>query len=150
MTALKERLQEDQKTAMRAQAKQELGVLRLILAAVKQYEVDKRLPVSDEVLIGLLGTMLKQRRDSIAQFTQAGRQDLIDQEVFEVSVIERYLPTKLSDAEVSQLLEQALTEVAAKSMQDMGKVMAWLKPKLQGRADLTQISQKIKDRLATL
>lgn len=150
MSALKERLQEDQKNAMRAQAKQELGALRLILAAVKQFEVDKRIPITDEHVITILGTMLKQRRDSIEQYTKAARQDLVDQEKFEVSIIERYLPAQLSEAEITNLLEQALRETGAASNQDMGKVMAWIKPKVQGRADLSQIGQKIKERLAAL
>lgn len=148
MSALKERLQEDQKTAMRAQAKQELGALRLILAAIKQFEVDKRIPITDEHVITILGTMLKQRRDSIEQYIKAARQDLVDQEKFEVSIIERYLPAQLSESEVTSLLEQALRETGATSNQDMGKVMAWIKPKVQGRADLSQIGQKIKERLA--
>lgn len=148
MSALKERLQEDQKTAMRAQAKQELGALRLILAAVKQFEVDKRIPLTDEHVITILGSMLKQRRDSIEQYIKAARQDLVDQEKFEVSIIERYLPAQLSESEVTSLLEQALRETGATSNQDMGKVMAWIKPKVQGRADLSHIGQKIKERLA--
>ncbi|WP_342219639.1 GatB/YqeY domain-containing protein [Rickettsiella endosymbiont of Miltochrista miniata] len=146
-TSLKQRIQEDMKTALRAQDKQRLGVVRLILAAIKQVEVDERVEVDDTRISQILNKMLKQRRDSIAQYDEAKRDDLADQERLEVGIIQTYLPEPLSEADIDRLLSEVITKVGATSIKDMGKVMAELKEKLQGRADMTQISAKIKERL---
>ncbi|MGC1855044.1 MAG: GatB/YqeY domain-containing protein [Candidatus Aquirickettsiella sp.] len=144
---LKQRIQEDMKAALRAQEKQRLGVVRLILAAIKQVEVDERVEVDDTRITQILNKMIKQRRDSIAQYDQAKRVDLADQERLEVEIIQTYLPEPLSDADIDRMLSEVITRVGATSVKDMGKVMAELKEKLQGRADMTQISAKIKERL---
>ena len=146
-TPLKQRIQEDMKAALRAQDKQRLGVVRLILAAIKQVEVDERVEVDDTRITQILNKMLKQRHDSITQYDQAKRDDLADQERLEVGIIQTYLPEPLSEAEVDRLLSEVISKVGATSIKDMGKVMAELKEKLQGRADMTQISAKIKERL---
>ncbi len=146
-TSLKQQIQEDMKAALRAQDKQRLGVVRLILAAIKQVEVDERVEVDDTRITQILNKMLKQRHDSITQYDQAKRDDLADQERLEVGIIQTYLPEPLSEAEVDRLLSEVITKVGATSIKDMGKVMAELKEKLQGRADMTQISAKIKERL---
>ena len=135
------------KAALRAQDKQRLGVVRLILAAIKQVEVDERVEVDDTRITQILNKMLKQRHDSITQYDQAKRDDLADQERLEVGIIQTYLPEPLSEAEVDRLLSEVISKVGATSIKDMGKVMAELKEKLQGRADMTQISAKIKERL---
>ncbi|MCH9636964.1 MAG: GatB/YqeY domain-containing protein [Candidatus Rickettsiella isopodorum] len=146
-TSLKQRIQEDMKAALRAHDKQRLGVVRLILAAIKQVEVDDRVDVDDQRVTQILNKMIKQRRDSIAQYDEAKRDDLADQERLEVEVIHTYLPEPLSEADIDQLLSEVITKVGATSIKDMGKVMAELKEKLQGRADMTRISAKIKERL---
>jgi uncharacterized protein YqeY len=145
---LKERIQEDMKNAMRAKAVQHLGVIRLMLAAIKQYEVDKRAVADDAIVMGILNTMLKQRRDSIAQYQLAKRQDLVDQEEFEVELIQSYLPAPLSDAEVTQLIAAAIAFTGATSVKDMGKVMTELKAKTQGRADMATVGNLVKQQLA--
>ena len=145
--ALKPRLQEDVKTAMRARDRARLGVLRMVSAAIKQQEIDGRSALDDTGVIAVLQKMIKQRRDAEVQFRAAGRQDLADQEAFEIRVIEAYLPQPLSQAEVEALVEQVLSEVGASSMKDMGKVMALLKPKLQGRADVGAVSAVVKGHL---
>lgn len=144
---IKEQLNNDIKEAMRAKDKAKLDTLRLISAAVKQVEVDERIQVEDDRLLVILDKMCKQRKESIAQFTKAERQDLVDQEEFELNLIMHYLPSQLTEAEVSTLVAQAFTETGAEKMADMGKVMAWLKPKLQGRADMSQVSALIKAKL---
>jgi uncharacterized protein YqeY len=144
---LKEQIQEDMKNAMRAKDAPRLLVIRLILAAVKQYEVDKRVEVDDAIVMSILDKMLKQRRDSIEQFQKASRQDLVDQESFEVNIIQAYLPAQLSEAEISELVNAAVAATGASSAKDMGKVMAELKPKLQGRADMAVVGIKVKERL---
>lgn len=146
-TSLKQQIQEDMKTALRAQDKQRLGVVRLILAAIKQVEVDERVEVDDARIIPILNKMLKQRRDSIAQYDQAKRDDLAEQERLEVKIIQTYLPEPLNETEIDRMVSEAITKVGATSIKEMGKVMAELKDKLQGRADLTQISAKIKTHL---
>lgn len=148
MNALTLRIREDMKIAMKAKEKERLGVIRLILAAIKQKEVDERITLNDERVLLLLDKMLKQRRDSIEQFDKAGRDDLSTIEQKEMLIIQDYLPQQLTDAEVSQLIDQAVSESGAQSMKDMGKVMAILRPQLQGRADLGAASQKIKAKLA--
>ena len=142
--SLKQQIQEDMKTALRAHDKQRLGVVRLILAAIKQVEVDERVSVDDARIIQILNKMLKQRRDSIAQCEQAKRDDLVEQERLEVKVIQTYLPEPLNEADIERMVSEAIAKVGATSVKEMGKVMAELKDKLQGRADMTQISAKIK------
>lgn len=146
--SLKQQIQEDMKIALRAHDKQRLGVVRLILAAIKQVEVDERVEVDDTRVTQILNKMIKQRRDSITQYDQAKRDDLADQERLEVKIIQTYLPEPLSETDIDRSVSEAITKVGATSIKDMGKVMAELKNKLQGRADMTQISAKIKARLA--
>jgi hypothetical protein len=141
------RIQEDMKSAMRASDKRRLGVIRLILAAIKQREVDERIVLDDTQVTVVLDKMLKQRRESISQYEQAGRTDLAEQEQFEMEVIQAYLPQPLSPAEIDALIGQAITETGASGIKDMGKVMALLKPQLQGRADMSAVSAQIKAKL---
>lgn len=148
MSTLKQRIQEDMKAAMRAQEKQRLDAIRLILAAVKQIEVDERIEVDDARLLAILDKMLKQRRDSVAQYQTAGRQDLVDQENFEINIIQTYMPAQLSDAEVDKLIADSIAASGATAAKDMGKVMAILKPQVQGRADVAVVSAKVKERLS--
>ena len=145
---LRQRIESDMKTAMRAKDKERLGTIRLILAAIKQREVDERITLGDTDILAVLDKMIKQRRDSIAQFTQAGRQELADKEAAEVAVIQEYLPAALSDNEVETLIADAMATSGASSPQDIGKIMALLKPKLQGRADMGLVSRKIKEKLS--
>ncbi len=147
---LKQRIVEDMKAAMRARDKERLAAIRLITAALKQVEVDERVASIDDVrTLAVLQKMLKQRRDSIAQYTKANRQDLADREAYEVAIIESYMPEPLGDAELEQLIEAALGDTGAESMRDMGKVMAKLKDRVQGRADMGAVSAKVKNRLAS-
>jgi uncharacterized protein YqeY len=150
MTAisLKQRIQDDMKTAMKAGDKQRLGVIRLILAAVKQREVDERIQLDDAQVVAVLDKMLKQRRDSIAQYADAGRADLADAESAEVAVIQDYLPKALTETEIDAMIEQAMAETSASAIGDMGKVMAALKPWMQGRADMAAVSARVKSRLS--
>lgn len=143
-SALKQRLTDDMKSAMRSKDKPRLGVVRLVLAAIKQREVDERIELDDAQVLAVLDKMVKQRRDSIQQFEAAGRQELADQESFEISVLQDYLPSALSEAEIDALIKQAIESSGAESMKDMGKVMGVLKPQVQGRADMGAVSQKIK------
>ena len=145
---LKNRLQDDMKTALKSKDKDRLGTIRLILAAVKQREVDERINLDDAAIITILDRMAKQRRESISQFQNAGRTDLADKEEFELAVIQSYLPAALSDAELDQLIEAAMVESGASSIRDMGKVMALIKPKAQGRADMSALSARVKARLS--
>lgn len=147
---LKQSIQEDMKNAMRARDQRRLDAIRLVLAAVKQKEVDERVEVDDVALLAILDKMLKQRRDSIDQFRSAGRQDLIDKEQFEIEVIQTYLPAALSDDEIVTIINNAIAQAEASSSKDMGKVMAIVKPKIQGRADAAVVSAKIKQRLSEL
>ena len=148
MADIKNQINEDVKTAMRSKEKERLAALRLIQAAFKQKEVDERIEVDDELAIAILDKMAKQHRDSIDQFTQAGRDDLVKKEQFELDIIETYLPAKLSEAEINDMIESAISETGAASIKDMGKVMGLLKGKLQGRADMGQVSGLIKARLS--
>ena len=132
---------------MRGRDKQRLGVIRLILAAVKQREVDERIELDDAQINAVLDKMSKQRRDSLEQFEKAGRDDLVAQEKFELGILKAYLPEPLSDAEIGALIEEAVQTTGASSIKDMGKVMGLLKSKLQGRADMGAVSGKIKARL---
>lgn len=137
------------KTAMKGGDKARLGVVRLILAALKQVEVDERVELDDARIISILDKMLKQRRESASQYESAGRQDLLDQEVYEIGVLQTYLPAALTDAELEQLITEAVARSGASSMQDMGKVMALLKPQVQGRTDMGALSGKIKAKLGS-
>ncbi|WGZ95523.1 MAG: GatB/YqeY domain-containing protein [Candidatus Thiothrix putei] len=145
--SLKAQITEDMKTAMRAHEKAQLGVIRLILAAIKQQEVDTRAEMDDTAVLVVLDKMCKQRRESIRQYGDAGRTDLVAQEEYELGIIQTYLPQPLSVAELDDLIQQAITETGATSVRDMGKVMTWLKPKAQGRTDMGQVSGLIKTRL---
>jgi uncharacterized protein len=146
--SLKDRVTEDMKSAMRSGDKRRLGVIRLLLAAVKQREVDERIPaLDDDQVVATLDKMVKQRRESISQYEKAGRTDLADQEHYEVSVLQEYLPAALSEAEIDALIDAAVTDTGASSIKDMGKVMGILKPQMQGRADMGAVSARIKARL---
>lgn len=147
---LKERITADMKTAMRAKDKDSLGTIRLILAAVKQVEVDERITLDDSAVLAILDKMVKQRRDSISQFEKAGRDDLVAQERGELELIQTYLPKALDESEIDALIDEAVATTGASGMRDMGKVMGWLKPKLQGRADMGKVSGQIKQRLNSL
>lgn len=148
MSNLIEQINADLKDAMRAKDKNKLGALRLITAAIKQIEVDERIAVDDARLLAILDKMAKQRNESIQQFKVAGRTDLVEQEEFELSLINHYLPEPLTEDEVKKHVEQALLAVDAKQMSDMGKAMAILKPLLQGRADMAKVSAMLKAKLA--
>ncbi|MBI5462764.1 MAG: GatB/YqeY domain-containing protein [Gammaproteobacteria bacterium] len=145
--SLKARIQEDMKSAMRGGDKRRLGIVRLILAAIKQREVDERIELDDVQVTVVLDKMLKQRRESFSQYEQAGRADLAEQEQYEMEVVQTYLPQPLSPAEIDTLIGQAIAETGASGIKDMGKVMALLKPQLQGRADMSAISGQIKAKL---
>ncbi|WP_026376303.1 GatB/YqeY domain-containing protein [Aestuariibacter salexigens] len=145
--ALLDTLKDAQKDAMRNKEKLRLGTIRMALAAVKQKEVDERVEVTDADVIAILTKMVKQRKDAASQFAQAGRMDLADNENAEIVVLQLFLPQPLSDEELDALIEQAMVDTGAAGMQDMGKVMGALKPKVQGRADMGQLSGKIKARL---
>ncbi len=147
MGMLKSRLQDDMKTAMKAGDKPRLGVIRLMLAAIKQREVDERIELDDAQTLAVLDKMVKQRRDSISQYEGAGREDLAEVERFEVGVIQDYLPAALSEAEIAALIEEAVTASGAAAMSDMGKVMNVLRPQIQGRADMGAVSALVKQRL---
>lgn len=144
---LKGRIQNDMKEAMKAGQRDRLKVIRLIVAAIKQQEIDRRTELDDAAVLGVLEKMVKQRRDSIHQFRQGGRQDLADQEAAEIAVLEAYLPEPLSAAEVDALIGEAIAGTGAAGVRDMGKVMAALKPKVQGRADMGALSAAVKARL---
>jgi uncharacterized protein YqeY len=144
---LKAQIQSDMKIAMKAGDKARLGVIRLILAAIKQREVDERIELDDSQVLAVLDKMLKQRRDSIEQYSAAGRQDLADAERFEVGTIQGYLPAALSESEIDALVTSAIGETGATAMNDMGKVMAILRPQVQGRADMGAVSAQVKRRL---
>jgi len=137
------------KTAMKSGDKRRLGIIRLILAAIKQREVDERIELDDKQVLLVLDKMVKQRRDSVSQFEKAGRTELADQEKFEIDVIKEFLPAQLSEDEISAMITEAITATGAESMKDMGKVMGMLKPKLQGRADMGAVSGLIKQNLSS-
>ena len=146
--SLKERILQDVKDAMRAKDKPRLATIRLITAAIKQREVDERIELDDTQVLVVLDKMCKQRRESISQFEQAGRDDLAAQEKAELALIQQYLPEQLGEAEINELIDAAMEQTGASSMKDMGKVMGQLKPKLQGRADMGAVSAMIKARLS--
>ncbi|BAP56203.1 hypothetical protein THII_1906 [Thioploca ingrica] len=145
--SIKEKITEDMKVAMRAKEKQRLGVIRLIQAAIKQREVDERISLDDTQVIVVLDKMLKQRRDSIEQYEKAKRQDLVDQEAFEIQVIKTYLPQPLTETELANLITHAIQATGATTVKDLGKVMGILKVQVQGRAEMKQVSDQIKQRL---
>ena len=145
---LKQQLTDDMKTAMRGGDKQRLGVIRLVLAAIKQREVDERIALDDAQTLTVLEKMLKQRRDSVSQYAAAGREDLADVERAEMVVIEAYLPAQLDSAELDALIAAAIAATGASSPRDMGKVMAAVKEQAAGRADMAQVSARIKAKLA--
>ena len=146
---LKERLTEDMKAAMRASEKERLSTIRMAQAAIKQREVDERVTLDDAQVVAVLEKMIKQRRESIAQFEQGGRADLADKEKAEIALLQSYLPAQLSDAEVDALVKEAITSTAASSMKDMGKVMGAVKAKAAGRADMGAVSARIKAALGS-
>jgi uncharacterized protein YqeY len=146
--SLKEQIHTAMKNAMRAKEKARLGAIRLIQAEVKRIEVDERIDVDDQRLIAIMDKMVKQRRDSIAQYEAAGRAELAAVEVAEIAVIQDFLPTALTEDEIDALIQQAITSTGAESMRDMGKVMGILKPQIQGRADAGVVSGAVKKALA--
>jgi uncharacterized protein YqeY len=146
--SLKATITEEMKTAMRAKDASRLGAIRLLLAAIKQKEVDERVEVTDADIVSIIDKMIKQRRDSIVQFEKGARQDLADQEKFEVGILQGYMPQALSEAEIESEIAAAMQATGAAAMSDMGKVMAVLKPKLAGRADMGKVSAQIKAKLA--
>jgi len=145
---LRERINEDMKNAMRAREAEKLGAVRLLLAAVKQREVDERITLDDAGVVSVIEKMMKQRRDSISQYEKAQRQDLADKEKYEISVLEAYLPQGLSQAEVEAIVAEAVASSGAKSAADMGKVMALVKPRVAGRADMGKVSALVKSKLS--
>ncbi len=145
---LKSQLQADMKSSMKSGDKSRLGVIRLMLSAIKQVEVDERIELDDNRITAVLDKMAKQRRESITQFDKAGRDDLSEIEQSELEIIQEFLPEALSEAEINDLVEQSIAATGAASIKDMGKVMGMLKPQLQGRADMGQVSQLIKSRLS--
>lgn len=146
--ALIDKLKEEQKLAMKAKEKMRLGTIRLALAAIKQREVDERITLGDDDILAVLTKMVKQRRDSVAQYESANRQDLADAEKAEITILEDFMPQPLSEEEVATLIDSAMTESGAAGMQDMGKVMAILKPQIQGRADMGKVSGLVRAKLA--
>ena len=136
------------KSSMKSGDKQRLGVVRMMLAAVKQVEVDERIELDDTRVLAVLDKMAKQRRESIAQYSEAGRDDLVAVEQAEIDIIQQYLPEALTEAEINELVEQSIASTGASTMKDMGKLMGELRPKLQGRADMGKVSQLIKSRLS--
>jgi uncharacterized protein len=146
--SLKSRINEEMKIALRAKDALRLSAIRLLLAAIKQKEVDERIELTDADVVAIIEKMIKQRRDSIAQYEKGGRQDLADAEKFEIGVLQAYMPQALSDANIEAAVSAALLAVGAKNMADMGKVMAVLKPQLAGRADIGKVSALVKVKLA--
>jgi uncharacterized protein len=146
--ALKDRITEDMKTAMKAADKERLGTIRLALAAIKQREVDERITLDDTQVLAVLDKMIKQRREAITQFQSGGRADLVAKETAEIGVLQGYLPSQMSEAELDLLIAQSIAATGATSIKDMGKVMALVKPKAQGRADLGAVSARIKQKLS--
>ena len=148
MANLKQHINGDVKATMRAKEKPRLLALRMILAAIKQKEVDERIELSDDQILAILDKMAKQMRDSISQFQKAGRTDLVGKENFQLEIVQSYLPAALTDEEINQLIKSAIDETSASSMKDMGKVMGILKPKVQGRTDMGKLSGLVKQQLS--
>ena len=147
-STLKPQLMSDMKSSMKSGDKQRLGVIRLMLSAIKQIEVDERIELDDTRILAVLDKMARQRRESISHYSDAGRDDLVAVEQAEIDIIQEYLPEALSEAEINDLVEQAIAATGATTIKDMGKLMAALKPQLQGRADMGKVSQQIKSRLS--
>ncbi len=147
--SLKAKITEDMKNAMRAKDAPRLSAIRLLLAATKQREVDERIELSDADVLAIIEKMLKQRRDSVTQYEAGGRQDLADVEKFEIEILSAYMPQQLAEAEIANEVAAAVAAAGAKNMQDMGKVMAILKPKLAGRADMSKVSSLVKAKLGS-
>ncbi len=145
---LQERIEQDMRAALKAGDRRRLGVLRLMLAAIKRQAIDTQTSLDDAGVQAVLEKMLKQRRDALSQYEKAGRRDLAEQEAFEIQVIQTYLPPPLSSQEVERLIEEAIQATGAHSLKEMGKVMAVLKPKLQGRADMAQVSAAVRAKLS--
>jgi uncharacterized protein YqeY len=146
-TSLKDRITEDMKSAMRAKEPARLSAIRLLLAAIKQKEVDERIVVDGAAVLAIVEKLIKQRKDSIEQFTKAGRTDLVDKETAELTLLTGYLPQQLSEAEVVAIVDLAIAEAGTSGPQAMGKVMALIKPRLAGRADMSRVSSLVKQRL---
>jgi uncharacterized protein YqeY len=146
--ALKDRITEDMKTAMRAGEKERLATVRLILAAIKQREVDERITLDDSQVLAAIEKMIKQRREAIVQFEAGGRADLVAKETAEIAILQGYLPAQMSDAEVDALIAEAIASTGAASIKDMGKVMGAVKAKAQGRTDMGAVSARIKQKLS--
>ena len=144
---LREKINDDMKAAMKARETEKLGAIRLLTAALKQKEVDERIEITDEVVLAIIEKMLKQRKDSIAQFTTGNRLDLAAKEEFEVGILSAYMPQQLSEADVAEILNGVINETGAASSKDMGKVMNALRPKVAGRADMGKLSAMVKARL---
>ena len=147
--SLKAKITEDMKNAMRAKDAPRLSAIRLLLAAMKQREVDERIELSDADILAIIEKMLKQRRDSVTQYEAGNRQDLADVEKFEIEILSGYMPQQLAEAEIAGEVAAAVAAAGAKAMQDMGKVMAILKPKLAGRADMAKVSSQVKAKLGS-
>jgi len=145
--SLKDQITADMKSAMKAGEKDRLKIVRLILAAIKQIEIDKRIELDDAAVLSVLEKMVKQRRDSIEQFQKGNRNDLADIELAEVAVLDTYLPEQLSDTELDALIDEAISATGAESIRDMGKVMGQIKSKAAGRADMGEVGAKVKARL---
>ena len=148
MTTLKERIVAEMKEAMRARESVRLDAIRLLRAAIQRREIDERVELGDEEVLAVIQKMIKQGRDSIAQFEQGARDDLVQKEAVMLAVLETYLPEQLAEGELAELINKALTETDAQSVRDMGKVMGWLKPRVQGRADMGAVSNTIKQKLS--
>jgi hypothetical protein len=146
--SLKERITDDMKAAMRSGEKERLGVIRMITSAIKQREVDERITLDDTQVLSVLEKMIKQRKESLAMFQAGNRQDLVDKESSEITLLQGYLPTQLSDADIDALIGDAIASTGAASIKDMGKVMGIIKSKAQGRADMAAVGAKIKARLS--
>ncbi|MFZ5483768.1 MAG: GatB/YqeY domain-containing protein [Pseudomonadota bacterium] len=146
--SLKAQLNEDMKTALRAKETARLGALRLLLSAIRQKEIDERIELDDAGFVAVVEKLIKQRKDSVTQYQAAARQDLADKEQAEIDVLAGYMPQPFSETELDALIQQALAETGAASAKDMGKVMAWLKPRVAGRADMAAVSGRIKSALA--
>jgi len=146
--SLKDRITEDMKTAMRAGEKERLATIRLILSAVKQREVDERITLDDSQVLAAIEKMVKQRKEAITQFEAGGRADLVAKETAEIAILQTYLPAQMSDAEIDALIGEAIASTGAASIKDMGKVMAAVKAKAQGRADMGAVSARIKQKLS--
>lgn len=146
--SLKEQITADMKDAMRAREGERLGVIRLLQAAIKQREVDERIELDDAAVLAVIEKMIKQRRESVQQYTDAGRQELADAEIAEIAILEPYLPEQLGAEAIAEAVQAAIAESGATEMKDMGKVMAILKPKLQGQADMGQVSAQVKAQLS--